>query len=177
MTNKATSGFVYLWYDRKHKRYYIGSHWGHESDRYLCSSRWMKKSYKRRPEDFKRRIISKVNTNRADLLKEEQRWLDMIKPEEIKVRYYNLIVRADHLWHSNEGRRMTIGEKISATKTGQPDQRTTPMSEIGRKISESKKGVTTFTSEHREKLRQAKLGKKLSAEHRQRMVEGHQQAK
>ena len=31
-------GFVYIWFDRKHKRYYIGCHWGHEDDGYVCSS-------------------------------------------------------------------------------------------------------------------------------------------
>ena len=25
-------GFVYIWYDRKYKKYYIGSHWGYEND-------------------------------------------------------------------------------------------------------------------------------------------------
>lgn len=25
-----TSGFVYIWFDKKHKRFYIGSHWEHQ---------------------------------------------------------------------------------------------------------------------------------------------------
>jgi len=28
-------GFVYLWYDKKHKRYYIGCRWGKENDGYI----------------------------------------------------------------------------------------------------------------------------------------------
>lgn len=28
-------GFIYLWYDRKHKRYYIGAHWGLKNDGYI----------------------------------------------------------------------------------------------------------------------------------------------
>jgi len=28
-------GFVYIWFDRKHKRYYIDSHWGKEDDSYI----------------------------------------------------------------------------------------------------------------------------------------------
>jgi len=93
-------GFVYLWFDRKHKRYYVGSHWGTEDDGYVCSSKWMRTSYKKRPQDFKRRILSRVYTNREDLINEEQRWLNMIKPSEIAgrnghgkpstSRYYNL---------------------------------------------------------------------------------------
>ena len=53
-------GFVYLWYDRKRKMYYIGSHWGTVDDGYICSSNRMRKAYKRRPQDFKRRILETV---------------------------------------------------------------------------------------------------------------------
>ena len=83
-------GFVYIWYDRKHKRYYIGSHKGSIDDGYICSSSWMKNAYKRRPNDFKRRILSFVSSNRKDLLNEEQKWLDQIKESELSNRYYNL---------------------------------------------------------------------------------------
>ena len=83
-------GFVYIWYDKKHKRYYIGSHKGHENDGYICSSSWMKRAYERRPHDFKRRIISRVNTNRNDLLNEEQKYLDLIEEHELGKKYYNL---------------------------------------------------------------------------------------
>jgi hypothetical protein len=50
-------GFVYIWFDRKHKRFYIGCHWGKENDGYVCSSPWMKQAYKHRPQDFKRKIL------------------------------------------------------------------------------------------------------------------------
>lgn len=83
-------GFVYLWRDRKHKRYYIGSHWGTENDGYVCSSQWMRRAYLRRPEDFRRHILFRCN-NKPDLLQEEYRWLMFTKPEEIRgPRYYNL---------------------------------------------------------------------------------------
>lgn len=32
-------GFVYIWFDKKKNMFYIGSHWGHEQDGYICSSR------------------------------------------------------------------------------------------------------------------------------------------
>jgi len=83
-------GFVYLWYDRKTKRYYIGSHKGTPNDSYICSSSWMKSAYKRRPKDFKRRILSTVHSNKTDLLNAEQRYLNMIKEEELGKKYYNL---------------------------------------------------------------------------------------
>lgn len=81
-------GFIYLWYDRKHKRYYIGRHWGAVNDGYICSSRMMRQAYNRRPHDFKRRVLSYSNTKEL-LVLEEQRWLDMIKYEELGIRYYN----------------------------------------------------------------------------------------
>ena len=77
-------GFVYIWFDRKRHRFYIGSHWGYENDRYICSSNWMRHRYQRRTNDFKRRILARIYTNRIDLLVEEQRWLNMIKPNELK---------------------------------------------------------------------------------------------
>jgi hypothetical protein len=83
-------GFVYIWFDCKHKRYYVGSHWGHENDPYVCSSTWMRNSYRRRPEHFKRRIIAKIYTSKYDMFVEEDRYLRMIKKEELGNRYYNL---------------------------------------------------------------------------------------
>lgn len=44
MTEKY--GFVYIWRDKKHNRYYIGCHWGTTDDGYICSSPWMKQAYK-----------------------------------------------------------------------------------------------------------------------------------
>jgi hypothetical protein len=92
-------GFVYIWLDRKHKRYYIGSHWGTETDGYICSSSWMMQAYKKRPNDFKRRLISKINTNRKDLLEEEYRWLSLIRDEEIvSNKYYNRTKHKNGHW-------------------------------------------------------------------------------
>lgn len=107
-------GFVYIWRDRKHKRYYIGCHWGREDDGYVCSSKWMKNAYKIRPEDFKRRILCRVET-RTEALQEEGKWLALIKPEELKVRYYNSHNHAFNHWSSNpdqlEQIRRTLSEK------------------------------------------------------------------
>lgn len=82
-------GIVYLWFDRKHKRYYLGSHWGTENDGYICSSRWMRNSYKRRPQDFKRRILLKNISNEIHTRKAEHKLLQMIKSEELGIKYYN----------------------------------------------------------------------------------------
>jgi len=84
-------GFVYIWYNKVKKMYYVGCHWGREDDGYICSSNWMRMSYKRHPEQFaERRTLSKIYTNQEDLLKEEHKWLQQIKKEELGKRYYNL---------------------------------------------------------------------------------------
>lgn len=110
-------GFVYIWYDRKHKRFYIGCHWGNVDDGYICSSSNMKSAYRRRPLDFKRKILETNISNKVRLLEKEYKWLSLIKKEELNKRYYNLHNYHFSHWSTDEDRKLTIGEKISnATK-------------------------------------------------------------
>ena len=161
-------GFVYIWYDRKHKRYYIGSHWGTKEDGYLCSSNWMRGAYKRRPEDFKRRVIEIIGTDRKELYVREQYWLSMIKDEEIRHKYFNLTKSVKDPWYQHPDKVFSIGQKISKSKTGKSNG---PHSEATKlKMSQAKKGAK-FSLEHREKLRQAKLGKKQSEEQKSKRSE------
>ena len=146
--SKEKYGFVYLWYDRKHKRYYVGCHWGNIDDGYVCSSNWMRKRYRRRPQDFKRRIL-KTGLSREQMYIEEQYYLDMQKPEEKKIRYYNLYTKNGNLWHKYPDSVKTIGQKISFSKTG----KSVPApSERGAKISAVKKGKP-LTEQHKAALR------------------------
>lgn len=123
-TKNDKYGFIYLWYDKKHKRYYIGCHWGTIDDGYICSSRWMRNTYRRRPDDFKRRIIQS-NIPREELLTEEHKWLSYIKDNELKVKYYNLHKHHFGHWSNNEVSRLTAREKI---KTARSEQIFTPES-------------------------------------------------
>jgi hypothetical protein len=171
---KEKHGFVYIWFDRKHKRYYIGCHWGSEDDGYICSSTWMNKAYKIRPDDFKRRVIKTNITSRPDMYIEEQQYLDMIKQEEIKPknimpRYYNLNLSVGNIWHKYPENIKTIGAKISVSKTGKNTGPRDPS--VGAKISAAKKGKQ-FTEEHRKALSEAKLNKTLSDEHIAALREG-----
>lgn len=107
-------GFVYIWRDKKHNRYYIGCHWGTTNDGYICSSNWMRDAYKRRPEDFKRRIIAKVS-NKKEMYQEEGRWLQMIEEGELRTRYYNLHKNhANHFW-GDEKKAKSAVEKMAAS--------------------------------------------------------------
>jgi hypothetical protein len=154
-------GFVYIWYDRKHKRFYIGCHWGIENDDYVCSSAWMMQAYKKRPQDFKRRILSTGISCRKDLLEEEYRWLSMIKSEELKVRYYNLRVHRYGHYSTDTTKATSVNKKISETlkkvNAGKMPSEAT-------RIGASKFSSRPKSEETKERLRKANLGKKRSKE-------------
>lgn len=151
-------GFVYIWYDRKHKRYYVGSHWGYENDGYVCSSSWMLQAYKHRSNDFKRRIIKKIYTNRKELMEEEFRYLSMIKLNEVKIRYYNLNIKSTGHWSSYPDNVKSISEKISI-RTKEAMNR----SDVRENYAEGLKKRNTRSSEVkvREKRRQSMIGKNV----------------
>jgi hypothetical protein len=52
---------------------------------------WFKRAYNKNPTDFRRRILTYcLENDKQILLNEEEKWLNMIKPEELGVKYYNL---------------------------------------------------------------------------------------
>lgn len=156
-------GFVYLWYDLKKKRFYIGSHWGEENDGYICSSNWMKQAYKRRPETFKRRILAWVSSSRRELLDEEFRWLNMIDENELGTRYYNLAKRVGH-WHADEDRLRTTRERL---KKAQNDPETN-----ARRSASIKEAIARWTPEQRA-ARNAKLSASLKGRKQPPRTEEH----
>ena len=170
---KSISGFVYIWRDRKHKRFYIGSHWGSLDDGYICSSKWMKHAWNRRPQDFKRRILFR-SSDRSLLIAEEFRWLSMIDDRDIGDRYYNLNKKQIGHWSADPLKNKSVGEKISAALKGKPNRSSGKFKsgdERGKKTRFSKghsthnKGKTLEerygedASSVREKLSLAKKGK------------------
>lgn len=135
-------GFVYIWFDKKHKRFYIGSHWGNIDDGYICSSSWMKQAYDRRPSDFRRRIL-KRDILREHILKEEQRWLNMVSRDELGRRYYNLNGNCLYHWHNDPDKRLTVGQKISKANKGRvsPAKGIPCSEERKQRLSDLHKGV------------------------------------
>ena len=156
-------GFVYIWRDRKHKMFYIGCHWGTEDDGYVCSSNRMRNAYNRRPNDFKRKIITKVYTNKRDLMFEEQVWLYMIPDEQLGKKYYNLRKHIEH-WQFNEEKTLSVKEKISKTLTGRKNGPCSP--EKADKISSAK--LASFEK------RKEKTGQYYDEETTQRMLQANQ---
>lgn len=152
-------GFVYIWFDRKHKRYYIGSHWGREDDGYICSSKWMKDSYKRRSNDFKRRIITTNILTRDELANKEHYWLSKISSNELGCRYYNLKNHRFGHWSAKDDADV-VRQKIANNEVRKEKIR---VKAIGRGHSE----------ETKEKIRQRILGTTLSEEHKANISNGH----
>ena len=92
------TGYVYLWFDTKAKLFYVGGHKGKVEDSYICSNKIMLRAYKKRPETFRFKVLQYVYADNFALREAEQKWLDMIKDEELywtpniynkTVRYYN----------------------------------------------------------------------------------------
>lgn len=169
------SGFIYIWFDKKHKRFYIGSHWGSEDDGYICSSTWMRNAYKRRPEDFRRRIVKRVDSNRNALLIEEHRWLQMIGDRELGKKFYNLTNHLNGHWFaSDEDRVLTIKEKMKKAWIKRKERGPVHSPETRKRLSEaairrnarppSFKGKMLSDSA-KKKISDARKGKPLSIEH------------
>lgn len=84
------SGFIYLWWDIKRNKYYLGSHLGLPDDGYIGSNKRFLSAYKSRPNTFKRKILENVSfTSYEELRKRENAWLSLIKDEELRKKYYN----------------------------------------------------------------------------------------
>ena len=159
-------GFVYIWFDKKYKRFYIGSHWGTLDDGYICSSSWMKQAYKRRPDDFRRRILKK-NIQREHILEEEQRWLDLVPRDKFGKRYYNLNSNCLYHWHSDPQKRLSVGEKISRANKGRvsPAKGTILTEERKQNLSELWKGKSkNYVRSHETRAKISVNTKRLQAE-------------
>jgi len=114
---KEKYGFVYLWRDRKHNRYYIGCHWGNVNDGYICSSTWMKQAYSHRPQDFRRRILVTNILTKKEMFYKEQEFFNKIKPEEVKNRYYNIHITNNTTWHMDEEKVKSVAERRKGKAT------------------------------------------------------------
>lgn len=165
-------GFIYIWFDKKRKMYYIGSHWGTETDGYICSSNRMRDAHRRRPSDFRRRIVLS-NLTRSALLEEEHRWLTLIKDSELGKKYYNLRKHRWGHWSTDIDDRKTVSEKISESKLGKPGPKHTE--ETKQKIRDARKKQSApsighkHTEETKQKMRKPKAPR--SDEHRRKLSE------
>ena len=63
--------FVYMWEHNTTKHYYIGSHWGHPDDGYICSSRLIQEHIKMNPEQWHRTILETGSRESVRRVEEE----------------------------------------------------------------------------------------------------------
>lgn len=189
-------GFIYIWFNGWKKKFYIGCHWGTETDGYISSSKLMKRAYTRNPEYFKRRVVQRIYTNRQDLLEAEFKWLSLIPDEELGKRYYNLSKKHFGHWSSlPESEQLTIKQKLSKAHTGkkyperalrQTGVKRKPFTdETRKKMSDARKGIV-FSEDHKKNLSIAGSGErhrcfgkpahnrglKHTDDHRQKISEG-----
>lgn len=149
------TGYVYLWYDTKAKFFYLGGHKGKIEDSYICSNKMMLKAYKKRPETFKFRVLEYVHGDKINLRAAEQRWLNMIKDEELywtpniynkTCKYYN------QKKHSSGGNgSANKGKSHPAWNKGQKGIK--PYSDDTRKLMSDKKQEYWDTCNRRRPLR------------------------
>lgn len=162
-------GFIYVWFDRKRKMFYIGSHWGTTDDGYICSSNRMRDAYRRRPQDFKRRIL-KSHIEKQNILDEEHKWLRLIKDSELGKKYYNLRKHKWGHWSTDTKSSLTVKEKISFnTKNA---MNTPEMREKMRPIWEANRGRVQ-SEEEKQKRAKSNTGKKRTEETKHKISESN----
>lgn len=142
------SGYVYIWYDTKAKFFYVGSHLGTVEDRYICSSKTMKRAYKLRPDTFRFRVLEYVVGDLNDMWAVEQKWLDRIKDQELMIsknvqnntcRYYNVKKTA----HGGSGKGIPKSEKWKQNMKGK-NVGWCPSPETRDRMSKAKKGKPSW---------------------------------
>lgn len=159
------TAFVYLWHDTKRNKFCIGSHIGHPDDGYVSSTGWMKHAYKKRPTTFRRRILWSTTEmpNKHEVFGVEQKFLDMIKDEELGSKYYNLKkFAAGGNGSANSGKvlseehRKAISKGLVAAKIKRPP---TP---IEVRIKQSTSQLKRASREIQDGTRYKVVGKRLS---------------
>lgn len=92
-------GFVYEWTDHSNMIKYIGSHHGSTEDSYKGSNTRFRRAIKKRPEDFKRKILEySLIDKKEHTLSIEQKWLDSVENIKDNPEYYNQKNEASGGW-------------------------------------------------------------------------------
>jgi hypothetical protein len=119
----------------------------------------MRDAYRRRPQDFTRRVIQS-NISREALLEEEYKWLSLIPSEQLGKKYYNMSKKHFGHWTNNPDTR-SIRQKISDAGKGR-----VASDETRAKMSVARSGRLTheWSESSRDKMRQHYIGKKQSPE-------------
>ena len=162
------TGYVYIWFDKKRKMFYLGSHEGPVSDSYTGSGKRFSPAFKKRPEDFKMRIVEFHKGDRQTLYEREQYWLDMIPRDQFGKKYYNLKPTAEG--GNNIGRVVSdeTRAKVSKVHKGKiVSEETRAKMRLAAKNRPKRK----HSEETKKKIREGNLGVKRSAATRKKNSE------
>lgn len=160
-------GFIYIWFDKKRRMYYIGCHWGTCDDGYICSSKWMRDAYRYRKQDFRRRIIQR-NIPKDLLLEVEYKWLQLINDKDIGIKYYNLSKKHFGHWHINDQTRKSVRQKLSEAAKNLHNDPT-----YREKYETGMKNRPPQTAEQIKKRAKANTGKKRTEETKRKISESN----
>lgn len=72
----------------------------------------------RRPDDFKRRILQRITTNKRDMFVAESKWLSMISGNDLGVRYYNQVNKVINHWTMDPSIYKQVVEKLRTNRLG-----------------------------------------------------------
>ncbi len=167
-----TYGFVYLWKDRRNQKFYLGSHWGDVDDGYVCSSPAMLEEWRDHPQDFRRKILQNVFSNREDLYEVETQWLGLIKNWD---KYYNIRKSAVGQWYTwAEEKRDVVRARMSKPRHGvewREKLKYARSADSRAKMSVSAKARTdrSHSAETRQKIGNAHIGMQRSEQAKENM--------
>lgn len=144
-----TVHFVYIWFDKSRKMFYIGQHSGSIHDNYISSSRWLSSEVRYRPDDFRRKVIKLFDT-KNEAQKYEAYLMSFIKDGEFGRKYYNMKNgREKGITPWNKGRKNVFSEdsleKMSNAKKGRENYwkgKSNPLGAINGKKSAEKQSKT-----------------------------------
>lgn len=113
--NRDYFGYVYLWYDTKHKKYIIGSHHGDVDDSYKTSTggKHVRNIFRARPETMKMKVLeyNTLSNNSRYTKHLEQKWLDYRPNITENNRYYNKRQTAEGF--DSDSVRVYIAQKVA----------------------------------------------------------------
>ena len=103
---EQNTSFIYLWYDGK--KFYLGVHKGTPDDRYICSSKVVLEEYKKRPENFRRRILAYGTMK--EMIDLEEKLLRNRKEKGKWDKYYNIVIAFPNLEERSSNKFIILAE-------------------------------------------------------------------
>jgi len=138
------TGYIYIIEDTISQKLYIGSHKGHTTDGYICSSKLVMEQIKLRPDDFKKTIVA------------IGKYEDMIRMESVLLKKVNAAKhKLFYNQHNGDGKFYCKGRTIES-------------------IEKSRQGILgkPLSEQHKLSIKKSLIGRTLSKTHIKNMKKG-----